>query len=158
MITLTFDDGLLNTYEVAFPILEKYGFKAVTFIITGVVTGKRKQDRGYSGMNLEQIRELQQAGWEIGSHSVMHPLFDSISLNEAENELVNSKEYLESNGFSIQSFAFPYGHGYYTEEQVSLAFKHYQNVRTVTTKKPQPNLIYGINIDDYSTYSEIPKS
>lgn len=36
-IVLTFDDGWKNTWTVAYPLLKKYGFKAVCFIIPGLI-------------------------------------------------------------------------------------------------------------------------
>jgi hypothetical protein len=37
-VLLTFDDGIASLWTVAFPLLQKYGFKAVSFIIPGCIT------------------------------------------------------------------------------------------------------------------------
>lgn len=147
---LNFDDALMNTYKVAFPIMEKHGLKGILFVPTIVfIKDARIRSDKAPHMNLEQAKELYEAGWEIGSHSYSHPRFDKLSLFKAEIELDKSKTHLEEWGFEPTSFAFPYGHGYYSEQQVKLAFKYYKSVRTVTNKNPQPNLIYGIPVDDY---------
>jgi hypothetical protein len=39
-IVLTFDDGWRNLWEVAYPLLKKYGFQAISFIIPGLINGK----------------------------------------------------------------------------------------------------------------------
>jgi len=133
MITITFDDGLLNTYEVAFPIMEKYGFRGVVYIPTGILTGQlktvRTDDRPY--MTLEQIEELCRAGWEVGSHSVTHRNFRDLDDNEVERELSESKRFLLSKGFPVVSFAYPYGHHQYLPKHVFLAGQHYDWCRTV---------------------------
>lgn len=150
MITLTFDDNLLDTYEVAFPIMEKYGVKGIAYCPTGLLTGSvktvRTDERAY--MNLRQLKELHNAGWEIGSHSVTHPRFDRLNSDETVWELKRSKMYLEGQGFEPLSFSFPYGHGYYTREQVEIALRYYRWIRTVTRKNPHHGLVYGIPIYD----------
>lgn len=150
MIALTFDDALLNTYEVAFPIMNKYRVRGTLFVPTIVFTdGKHVRSDRAPHMTMNQAKELQEAGWEIGSHSHSHPRFDKLTLAEAEWELKESKANLKGWGFKPKTFAFPYGHGFYTKLQVNLAFQYYERVRTVTNKNPQLKLTYGIPIDDY---------
>lgn len=133
LITLTFDDGLLNTYEVAFPLMEKHGLKGVAFIATGILTGEvktvRMDDARY--MSLDQIRELYSEGWEIGSHSVTHRNLRTLDDGEVRRELVESKRFLLSEGFQVGSFAYPYGHHQYLPRHVFLASQNYSWCRTV---------------------------
>lgn len=147
IIVLTFDDALLNTYEVAFPIMQKHGIKGVAFIPTGVLTGVLKNFRPDKAehMNIDQIRELHDNGWEIGSHSVTHPRFDQISRERIREELRLSRDHLSE--FKPTSFAFPFGHGYYSTEAILEAIMHYEWVRTVLDDKE--NLINGIPIDSF---------
>ncbi|MBI4122657.1 MAG: polysaccharide deacetylase family protein [Parcubacteria group bacterium] len=61
-------------------------------------------------MSAEDIRELQKAGMEIGSHSATHPPFDVSGLAEIKTELVESaSEIGETTGRSPISFAWPFG-------------------------------------------------
>lgn len=62
-------------------------------------------------MNENGVRTLAQAGMEIGAHTVTHPILKSISLKEAETEILKSKKTLESIlGQSIKYFAYPNGY------------------------------------------------
>ena len=59
---IQFDDSLRTTYDTAFPIMREYGIEATVFTITG--------REGYSShLTLSQMKEMQDAGWEFGSHT-----------------------------------------------------------------------------------------
>lgn len=121
MVTFTFDDGYESTYTVAYPILDKYGLTGTVYVIPSLV--------GTEGhLTLEQLHELADAGWEIGSHTMTHPDLTEISLQEAEVELAASKAWLEGAGFRVDSFACPYGE--YNDAVVELVKKYYLSHRT----------------------------
>jgi len=153
MNRLTFDDGLLNTYEIAFPLMAKYELTGTVFVVTGILKGELQNFRHDQApyMNLQQVKQLHKAGWEIGSHSVTHPFFHTITLEKAEWELHESKRFLESRGFNVKAFAFPYGHGYYTDEQIKIAKEYYSEVRTVNDKR---GLVNGIPVDKFPSKEE----
>jgi peptidoglycan/xylan/chitin deacetylase (PgdA/CDA1 family) len=48
-VVITFDDGWLDNWLFAFPVLKKYGFKAVIFVITGLVPEKGRRRRADEG-------------------------------------------------------------------------------------------------------------
>jgi len=100
-VIITFDDGYLDVYQNAYPILQQYGFVATFFIIGETVDTR-------SNLSSENLRELIDYGWEIGSHSMHHT-----DLNQGigwEEEIVGSKSYIENKlGVEIRSFAYPYG-------------------------------------------------
>lgn len=100
-VVITFDDGYLDVYQNAYPILENYGFFATFFII-----GDTVDTRG--NLSAEQLQELVNHGWEIGCHSMHHSYLTS-GYN-LEEEIVGSKVLLESKiGDPVQTFAYPYG-------------------------------------------------
>ena len=105
-ITLTFDDGTLDHIATAYPLLKRYNVKATAYIIAGLI-GKSFEGRRL--MNAEQIKHLQDSGWEIGSHSLTHPFLIGLGDTEVVNELKSSKEILESHGLRVKSFSVPYG-------------------------------------------------
>lgn len=99
---VTFDDGAVSVYNNAFPIMQKYGFSGVFYLITGSL--------GSSGcVNEEQVREMLQAGWEIGSHSCTHA---NLTLGHSliNNEMYASRTELETTfDVPVNTFAYPFG-------------------------------------------------
>ena len=68
-VVLTFDDGYVDNYTQAFPLLKKYGFSG-TFYIIGKDVGKTLDRNGtIQYMSFEQLKEMHRQGMEIGSHT-----------------------------------------------------------------------------------------
>lgn len=104
-VAITFDDGYLDTYENAFPILQELGFTATVYIITGTLG----TDKSYGYMQEDALKALINAGWEIGSHSVTHTDLNKTKLG-AGNEMKQSKKDLETKlGIKVRSFSYPFG-------------------------------------------------
>jgi len=102
-IILTFDDGHLNNYSIAYPIMKKYGFSGILYIV-----GEYMGVSNY--MNADEIREMAQDGWEVGSHSMNHLDLTSLDREQQQYEIVGSRQFLESElGVPIQTFAYPFG-------------------------------------------------
>lgn len=102
-VIISFDDGWKNTYDVAFPILKKYNMTGTVFVIASS-TGHG------SYMDLNQLKELQGEGWEIGSHTLWHPYLKKVTLAKAKKEIEDSKKKLEENlGTPVTVFAYPFG-------------------------------------------------
>lgn len=83
-VVLTFDDGGLDNYQVAYPLLRQHGLTATFFVITGTV-GKEGQ------MDWDQLREMTAHGMSIQSHSVSHPDLRGVSAARLEAELADSR-------------------------------------------------------------------
>lgn len=111
IVCCTFDDGRLNNYTTAVPILQELGLTATFFIISGLIGKHINETNGKSPMmNAQQIRELVSLGHEIGAHTVNHPVLTRIPLDEAREEIVHTKFSLEDLiGASVISFAYPKG-------------------------------------------------
>ncbi len=101
-IIITFDDGDVDVYENAFPIMEKYGFTGVFYLVSNYI-GQPNY------ITVEQIQQMAAAGWEIGSHSLNH--LDLIkNADRQREEIVQSKEQLEAMlGVPVRTFAYPFG-------------------------------------------------
>lgn len=95
-VVLTFDDGYLDFYTQAFPVLRRYGFTATVFLPTAYIDGKRPGIRGKEHLNWDQVRELHSAGVDFGSHTVNHPQLYDLGWPDIEYELRVSKEAIES--------------------------------------------------------------
>ena len=78
LIVLTFDDGKKSDTEFVAPLLKKYGFGA-TFSITEGLTFLKNKDRH---LTWDEVRELHEAGFEIGNHTRSHELVDTQSKEE----------------------------------------------------------------------------
>ena len=102
-IVISFDDGRADVYENAFPIMEKYDFPGVFYVISGGLG-----DDGLVGV--EELEEMAAAGWEIGSHSHSHADLSKIGAATSFREVVSSRKILEEAlGFPVTSFAYPFG-------------------------------------------------
>ncbi len=99
---LTFDDGNEDNYTNAFPIMKKYGFTGVLYIVVQYMNTPNY-------MTMDQIKEMADAGWEIGSHSETHR--DLVGGTEdMRYEIVQSRQDLEDRlGVPILTFAYPFG-------------------------------------------------
>jgi peptidoglycan/xylan/chitin deacetylase (PgdA/CDA1 family) len=61
-------------------------------------------------MSWDELRELSERGWEIGSHTRSHPWLPALDGPSLRDELEGSKEISESQmGITCESLAYPYG-------------------------------------------------
>ena len=102
VISIAFDDEYQNQYLYAFPLMQQYGLAGTFYVRTDNIGGA-----GY--MTVSQLRNLENAGNEIGSHSHTHVAFTSLSEAEIRYECEQSKQILEDNGFTVTNFAYPNG-------------------------------------------------
>jgi peptidoglycan/xylan/chitin deacetylase (PgdA/CDA1 family) len=87
-VVITFDDGCETDLSAAAPILRKLNFGA-TFYITAGFLGRP----GY--LAADQLRELSDAGFEIGCHSMTHPYLSDLNDLQLHPEIVEAKSRLE---------------------------------------------------------------
>lgn len=111
-VVLTFDDGYEDFYTSAYPILQKYGFTATIYIISGKIGGPY--------MTWPQLQQLEAASIEIGAHTVNHKDLSRLSADEQRQEIIGSKIALEQRlGTAIVSFCYPSGR--YSADTVKIA-------------------------------------
>jgi peptidoglycan/xylan/chitin deacetylase (PgdA/CDA1 family) len=123
---ITFDDGYVDNYTTAFPIVTKYGFTAAIFMITDYINGE-----GF--LSWEQLKELVANGWEIESHTTNHPYLTKVNTSTVLSELHSSKELLEKElGRPVSFFAYPYGD---FNTKVVQAVKDTDYLMAVSTKR-----------------------
>lgn len=98
------DDGYMDNYQEAYPVLEKYGFKAPFFVIADFVGTSDRY------MNWEQLRELNRQGYDIESHTLTHKELPLQSDETVNVELISSKRIIEKKlAKKVDFLAYPGG-------------------------------------------------
>lgn len=121
-IIITFDDGYVDVYTNAYPILKKYGFKANAYIISDWIGGDVM-------MNRDMVIELSNNNFEIGSHTLTHAVLGSSTEAEIERQLSESKTNLEALiSKPVTSLAYPTGS--YDGRVIRIASKYYNYALT----------------------------
>jgi peptidoglycan/xylan/chitin deacetylase (PgdA/CDA1 family) len=123
-VLITMDDGYRSAYEIAYPILKKYGFTATLFIYTNFV--------GVSKMAItwDQLKELKANGFTIGSHTIKHSDLTMREDGESdadwkariEMELHGSKQILDKK-LNQDTIVLAYPYGKYDKRSITTARK-----------------------------------
>jgi peptidoglycan/xylan/chitin deacetylase (PgdA/CDA1 family) len=115
-MAITFDDGFECIYKNAFPILKKYNFPAIIFLVAGYCGRKNDWPDQPTSIpklmlsNWSQIKEMDRSGIEFGSHTNNHLRLDKISPHQVTEQIEVSKSIIEGYlGHSINILAYPYG-------------------------------------------------
>ena len=103
MVTLTFDDGGKEVYDLAIPLLTKYGFKSTQYIATRYL--------GFPAyITPNQLLVIDELDHEIGAHTHSHTNLTVLTMDEARAEIEQSQEVLSNLGIEdVNSFAYPFG-------------------------------------------------
>jgi peptidoglycan/xylan/chitin deacetylase (PgdA/CDA1 family) len=122
---LTFDDGYLDNFNCGLSILRARTIPATVYVVTKDV-GKKNVTWSEAGdsypsdlMDWDQLRLLQDLGWEIGSHAHDHVHLARRSASAQELLIGESYHVLsEKLGPGPRTFAYPYGS--YNQETIAL--------------------------------------
>lgn len=142
-VILTFDDGYEDNYTVLLPMMEERGMKATVYMVTNSIGRK-----GYLSWN--QLRDMQNRGIELGSHTANHQPLTSLERDKQAEEMKLSKLLMEWNGLKT-IFTFSYPNGAYDEGMPEL-LKENEYLTAVTgdgglnTFKTNPYLLQRTNI------------
>jgi peptidoglycan/xylan/chitin deacetylase (PgdA/CDA1 family) len=121
-VLITMDDGYRSVYNIAYPILNQYGFTATLFIYTDFV-GVSK-----IAITWDQLKEMQTKGFTIGSHTIYHSDLTQRKKGETEQEyiarvkeeLYGSKKILDQKlGQDTYFLAYPFGR--YDQQSIQMA-------------------------------------
>jgi peptidoglycan/xylan/chitin deacetylase (PgdA/CDA1 family) len=128
-LVVTFDDGYASTMRAA-PVLATFGYPGTAFVVTefvesgrtlswpGIDKFEREGKSQLAPMSWADAAELAVAGWEIGSHTMTHPLLTQLDDDRLRDELEGSRKTIERHLGSCTSLAYPYG---VTDERVAKA-------------------------------------
>lgn len=106
IVGITFDDGYIDNYEYALPVLQKYDIPAMFFVNPFII------DLQYeSFMPWEKIIEISNMDLiQIGSHGLSHLPLSVLQSKDIETEISKSKTILEGRlKRDITCFAYPFG-------------------------------------------------
>lgn len=113
-VLITFDDGYRDFLEVAWPLLQRYGFPATMFLPTGHIGGRAAwdADKGEPAplMDWPEIRRLRGEGVAFGAHTVPHPRLTRLGVSDLVEEAHRAKAVIEEQlRQPITAMAYPYG-------------------------------------------------
>lgn len=145
-IILTVDDGYQDNYELMLPLLQKYGFKAVVYMVTGEdfnrwdVEVPSNPEKSVPLMSCKQVKALHDSGLvEIGGHTMTHPFLSKLSESEQREEISRNKLELEELlGEQLVSFAYPYG----DHDAISKQLVHQCGYQFAVATNSGPQLIH----------------
>jgi peptidoglycan/xylan/chitin deacetylase (PgdA/CDA1 family) len=110
---LTFDDGYTDFVTEVMPALDRYGFTATVFVVAGALGGHNSWDEPgprKTLMTAADVRNVADAGMEVGSHSMSHIRLPESTDEELAEEVRRSREVLaELAGRPVTGFCYPYG-------------------------------------------------
>jgi peptidoglycan/xylan/chitin deacetylase (PgdA/CDA1 family) len=120
-VVFTFDDGFRSVLA-AKRVLAEFGFPATAFLVTGFASSSRPLDWWglretlnappealLQPLSWDDARELRDAGWEIGSHTVTHRLLTNLTPADLTWELATSREAIRAHLGDCECVAYPYG-------------------------------------------------
>jgi len=120
-VVVTFDDGFRSVLR-ARPILDSIGFPGTVFVVSRYVsTGQpfgwhgvaqwleSPLGRELESLTWEECRDLRESGWEIGSHTLTHPLLPLLDDARCRDELEQSRREVAAHLGSCETLAYPYG-------------------------------------------------
>lgn len=122
-VLLTFDDAYVDFADTAWPLLQRYGFGAMLFVVSGCAGKTNEWDHALGEvvplLGWDALRKLQAAGVTIGAHTVTHPPLTGLSPRDVANEATRSRRMIQRElGTPPLAFAYPYGDRNEAVEQI----------------------------------------
>jgi peptidoglycan/xylan/chitin deacetylase (PgdA/CDA1 family) len=116
-VALTFDDGYLESFQNAIPLLTKRKLPCTFFVSTGFAESGRPfphdvdKNQNHEPVTIEMVQSIAQQGIEIGCHTVTHlDLGQAYDRQRLLFEIRDSRHKLQDwSGQAVRFFSFPYG-------------------------------------------------
>jgi peptidoglycan/xylan/chitin deacetylase (PgdA/CDA1 family) len=115
---LTFDDGFRSLHQHALPVLARHRLPATVFLVARTLTPPGQpvdwvdppRPEHLPTLTLEEVHEMQDAGFRFESHSARHADLTTLGYDECVRDLRESRELLESLlGHEVRLLAYPRG-------------------------------------------------
>lgn len=120
-VVVTFDDGYRSTLR-ARPVLDELGYPGTVFpVVTFVESGAPLSWAGIDhwqgsahadelqSLDWDELADLKEHGWEVGSHTVTHPRLPTIDASSLARELEDSRAAIAERLGGCETVAYPYG-------------------------------------------------
>jgi peptidoglycan/xylan/chitin deacetylase (PgdA/CDA1 family) len=152
VVAVTFDDGYLDTYEVAYPILKRWGVPATIYVPTSYVDEQRPFDFGAfqraapgrrpRSITWEQAAEMARSGLvTIGAHTHTHADLSVATAVRTLREVEECDRVIEARlGAPPRHFAYPWGR--WSAEAEAIVAARYQ---TAVVGGPGKNAYGALN-------------
>jgi peptidoglycan/xylan/chitin deacetylase (PgdA/CDA1 family) len=122
-VAVTFDDAFASVHDLALPLLDRLGMTGTVFVPTDYPDSGRPMawaglerwmgtphEHELACMTWDQLRDLQERGWEIASHTCSHPALTRLDDQALEDELARSRQVCADRlGTPCEALAYPYG-------------------------------------------------
>lgn len=114
---ITFDDGYENNLQHALPVLQKYGFSATCYVVSGAIGRTNVWDAALGVpqvplMNAQHLQQWSDSGQEVGCHSRSHMNLMGVAPEKLFMEVVDAREKIAlhlDRYATIAHFCYPYG-------------------------------------------------
>ena len=113
-VCLTFDDGYQDNHNIAYPLLKRLEIPFAVYVTTGFIDNRLPMwwyPGEQLGISSESLKTLDAAPLcTIGAHTVSHPRLDTLSLDDQQKEIAQSRQELEALlGHLVHHFSYPHG-------------------------------------------------
>ncbi len=113
-VLLTFDDGFVDLYKFAFPILIEENVPAIIFVVSGYAGKKNEWEitlgKSFTHLSWSKIQEMYRYGITIGSHSHLHPDYSRSPVDLVKEDMKVSLETISDKiGERVKYLSYPFG-------------------------------------------------
>lgn len=109
-IIITFDDNYQNNFELAYPLLRQFHFKATIFVPVGLVGKTNVWDGGNEPLMSYDTMRLMTDLVEFGIHSHTHQDYRTLSMDAIRRDIAQAAAAIAESCFPYAPvFAYPYG-------------------------------------------------
>ncbi|MDD5476707.1 MAG: polysaccharide deacetylase family protein [Candidatus Omnitrophica bacterium] len=114
-VVITIDDGYENNFTYAYPVLKKYGFPAIIFLITNDI-GIHE-----NFLNWDEVKEMSKNNISFGGHTKNHIYLPSVKKEDVLwDEIAGCKKAIEEHlGIPVDYFCYPLG-GFTEEAKITV--------------------------------------